>query len=185
VGLRIERIRTRGSVLRGGASVEVENNCWLVGDDDEVLVVDAPHDADAVEAAIGDRGVVAVVCVCGDDDHVRYAPELAERLLAPVLLHPDDRALWDQVHARHEPDGPLKDGMDLEVAGTHVTVLHTPGHTPGSVCLHVPALGAVLAGDTTQATASLRQLPAPTRVLPGHGEESTVDALPPAEDGPG
>ena len=152
------------------------NNVWLIGDDKEVLVVDAAHDPDAIEAAVGDRNAVAIACTAGLDAHVRYAPELAERLTTQVLLHPDDRDLWDAVHARHEPDGPLRDGQVLHVAGLRVQVLHTPGSTPGSVCLLVPEQGVVFTGDTRRSHARLLELPPGTRLLRGHGDETTVAA---------
>ena len=199
---RIEHLVTSGTFSLDGQTFDVDNNVWLLGNDDEVVVIDAPHDADAIEAAVGDRNLVAVVCTHAHDDHVRYAPELGERLSAPVLLHPDDRVLWDLVHARREPDGALRDGMDLEVAGTHLTVLHTPGHAPGAVCLHAPELGVVFSGDTLFAggpgatgrsysdfptiLSSIRSrlfaLPPETRVLTGHGDETTVGAEAPSYD---
>lgn len=198
----IEHLVTAGTFSLDGQTVEVENNVWLLGDDDEVVLIDAPHDPDALEAAVGDRNLAAIVCTHAHDDHVRYAPEVGERLTAPVLLHPDDRVLWDLVHARHEPDGPLRDGMVLEVAGTRMTVLHTPGHAPGAVCLHVPDLGVVFTGDTLFAggpgatgrsysdfptiLSSVRRrlltLPPETRVLTGHGAETTVAAEAPSYD---
>jgi glyoxylase-like metal-dependent hydrolase (beta-lactamase superfamily II) len=199
---RVEHLVTAGTFSLDGQTFEVENNVWLLGDDDEVVVIDAPHDADAIEAAVGDRNLAAIVCTHAHDDHVRFAPEVGERLSAPVLLHPDDRVLWDLVHARHEPDGALRDGMVLEVAGTRMTVLHTPGHAPGAVCLHVPDLGLVFSGDTLFAggpgatgrsysdfptiLSSIRSrlfaLPPETRVLTGHGPETTVAAEAPSYD---
>lgn len=199
---RIEHLVTSGTFSLDGETFDVDNNVWLLGDDSEVVVVDAPHDPDAIEAAVGDRNVVAIVCTHAHDDHVRYAPELAERLLAPVLLHPDDRVLWDLVHARHEPDGALKEGMDIEVAGTHLSVLHTPGHAPGAVCLYAPELGVVFSGDTlfhggpgatgrsysdfptilSSIRSRLFTLPPETRVLTGHGDETTVGAEAPSYD---
>ena len=199
---RIEHLVTSGTFSLDGQTFDVDNNVWLLGDDDEVVVIDAPHDADAIEAAVGDRHLVAVVCTHAHDDHVRYAPELAERLSTSVLLHRDDRVLWDLVHARHEPDGALRDGMDLEVAGTRLTVLHTPGHAPGAVCLHAPDLGVVFSGDTlfsggpgatgrsysdfptilSSIRSRLFTLPPETRVLTGHGDETTVGAEAPSLD---
>ena len=199
---RIEHLVASGTFSLDGQTFDVDNNVWLLGNDDEVVVIDAPHDADAIEAAVGDRNLVAVVCTHAHDDHVRYAPEVGERLSAPVLLHPDDRVLWDLVHARREPDGALREGMDLEVAGTHLTVLHTPGHAPGAVCLHAPELGVVFSGDTLFAggpgatgrsysdfptiLSSIRSrlfaLPPETRVLTGHGDETTVGAEAPSYD---
>ena len=199
---RIEHLVTSGTFSLDGQTFDVDNNVWLVGDDSEVVLIDAPHDPDAIEAAVGDRNLVAVVCTHAHDDHVRFAPEVGERLSAPVLLHPDDRVLWDLVHARHEPDGALRDGMDIEVAGTHLTVMHTPGHAPGAVCLSVPELGVVFSGDTLFAggpgatgrsyssfptildsiRTRLFALPPETRVLTGHGDETTVGAEAPSYD---
>ena len=197
---RIEHLVTSGTFTLDGQTFEVDNNVWLLGDDEEVLVVDAPHDPDAIAAAVGDRTVVAVACTHAHDDHVRSAPELAERLSTSVLLHRDDRVLWDLVHARHEPDGPLRDGQVLEVAGTKVHVLHTPGHAPGAVCFSVPDLGVVFSGDTLfsggpgatgrsysdyptildSIRTRLFALPPETRVLTGHGDETTVGAEAPS-----
>jgi len=202
VTARIEHLVTSGTFTLDGQTYDVDNNVWLLGDDDEVMVFDAPHDPDAIEAAVGDRTVVAIACTHAHDDHVRSAPELAERLSTSILLHPDDRVLWDLTHARHEPDGNLRDGQLLEVAGTRVKVLHTPGHSPGAVCFSVPDLGVVLSGDTLfsggpgatgrsysdyptildSIRTRLFTLPPETRVLTGHGDETTVAAEAPSYD---
>ena len=199
---RIEHLVTSGTFSLDGQTFDVDNNVWLLGDDDEVLVIDAPHDPDAIAAAVGDRTVVAIACTHAHDDHVRYAPELAERLSTDVLLHPDDRVLWDLTHSRHEPDGSLREGQRLEVAGTKVHVLHTPGHAPGAVCFSVPDLGVVFTGDTLfqggpgatgrshsdyptildSIRTRLFTLPPETRVLTGHGDETTVGAEAPSYD---
>ncbi|MCY7365051.1 MAG: MBL fold metallo-hydrolase [Frankiaceae bacterium] len=199
---RLEHLVTSGTFSLDGQTFDVDNNVWILGDDDEVIVFDAPHDPDAIEAAVGDRTVVAIACTHAHDDHVRYAPELAERLTTQVLLHPEDRVLWDLTHARHEPDGMLREGQVLEVAGTRVHVLHTPGHAPGAVCFSVPDLGAVLSGDTLfsggpgatgrsysdystildSIRTRLLTLPPETRVLTGHGDETTVGAEAPSYD---
>ena len=199
---RIEQLVTSGTFSLDGQTFDVDNNVWLIGDDDEVIVFDAPHDPDAIEAAVAGRTVVAIACTHAHDDHVRCAPELAERLSTPVLLHPDDRVLWDLTHARHEPDGTLRDGQVLEVAGTRLHVLHTPGHAPGAVCFSAPELGVVVSGDTLfqggpgatgrsysdyptildSIRTRLFALPPETRVLTGHGPETTVAAEAPSYD---
>ena len=199
---RIEHLVTSGTFSLDGQTFDVDNNVWLIGDDDEVIVVDAPHDADAIAEAVGDRTVVAIACTHAHDDHVRFAPELGERLSAQVLLHPEDRVLWDLTHARHEPDGTLREGQVLEVAGTRLHVLHTPGHAPGAVCFSVPDLGVVVTGDTLfqggpgatgrsysdyptildSIRTRLFTLPPETRVLTGHGGETTVGAEAPSYD---
>jgi len=202
VTARVEHLVTSGTFSLDGQTFDVDNNVWIIGDDEEVIVVDAPHDADAIAEAVGDRTVVAIACTHAHDDHVRYAPELGERLSAQVLLHPEDRVLWDLTHARHEPDGTLREGQVLEVAGTKLHVLHTPGHAPGAVCFSVPDLGLVLTGDTLfqggpgatgrsysdyptildSIKRRLFTLPPETRVLTGHGAETTVGAEAPSYD---
>jgi len=202
VTARIEHLVTSGTFSLDGGTYDVDNNVWLLGDDDEVLVIDAPHDPDAIEAAVAGRTVVAIACTHAHDDHVRSAPELAERLSAPVLLHPDDRVLWDLVHARHEPDGALADGQVLDVAGTRVHVLHTPGHAPGAVCFSVPDIGVVFSGDTLfsggpgatgrsysdygtildSIRTRLFALPPETVVHTGHGDDTSVGAEAPSYD---
>ena len=193
---RVEHLVTSGTFSLDGQTFDVDNNVWLLGDDEQVLVIDAPHDPGAIAEAVGSRSVVAIACTHAHDDHVRSAPELAERLSTQVLLHPADRALWDLTHPDAAPDGPLEDGMVLDVAGTSVHVLHTPGHAPGAVCFWVPELRAVFSGDTLFAggpgatgrsysdfptildSVRTRLLPLPpeTVVHPGHGSDTTIGA---------
>ncbi|MFF9867133.1 MULTISPECIES: MBL fold metallo-hydrolase [unclassified Streptomyces] len=194
--VRAERVVTSGTFSLDGETFDVDNNVWLIGDDDEVLVVDAAHDAGAVTAAVAGRRVTAVVCTHGHDDHIGAAPALAAATGAPVLLHPADRELWDAVHPGRAPDGALGDGQELLVAGVGVRVLHTPGHTWGSCALHVPFLDAVFTGDTLfhggpgatgrsysdrdTIVASIRRrllpLPGATVVHTGHGPDTTIAA---------
>ena len=70
----IERVVTHGTFELDGGSWEVDNNIWIVGDDSEVIVIDAAHDAEAIEDAVGGRHVVAVVCTHGHNDHITVAP---------------------------------------------------------------------------------------------------------------
>ena len=199
---RVEHLVTSGTFSLDGQTFDVDNNVWLLGDDDEVLVIDAPHDPSAIETAVGGRTVVAIACTHAHDDHVRSAPELAERLSTNVLLHPEDRVLWNLTHPRHAPDGALRDGQVIEVAGVRVHVLHTPGHAPGAVCFSVPDLGVVFTGDTLFAGGpgatgrsfsdyptildsirlKLFTLAPEVRVLTGHGDETTVAAEAPSYD---
>lgn len=145
---RIDHAVTSGTFTLDGETFDVDNNVWILGDDHECLVIDAPHDVDAILEVVGDREVRAIVCTHAHDDHVRVAPELAERTGARILLNPDDAPLWQLTHPERQPDGELHDGDTLEIAGTAVRVIATPGHAPGAVCLAVPELGVVFAGDT-------------------------------------
>jgi glyoxylase-like metal-dependent hydrolase (beta-lactamase superfamily II) len=191
----IEHLVTSGIFSLDGQDFDVDNNVWVVGDEDEVIVVDPAHDAGAIISAIGGRRVVAIVCTHGHNDHITAAPDVAAATGADIHLHPDDRMLWDVVHPGVETS-PLADGDVITVAGTDLRVLHTPGHSPGGVCLYAPDIGVVLSGDTLfhggpGATGrsfshfptildSIRErllsLPADTRVLTGHGDETTIGA---------
>ncbi|EHR52624.1 Zn-dependent hydrolase, glyoxylase [Saccharomonospora marina XMU15] len=192
----VRNVVTSGVFQLDGGSWDVENNVWIVGDDNEVIVIDAAHDAARIADAIGDATVRAIVCTHAHNDHVNAAPELARRTSAPILLHPDDRVLWELTHPDRAPDGELSDGQSLSIAGTELEVLHTPGHAPGAVCLHAPDLGVVFTGDTlfhggpgatgrsysdyptivTSITRRLFELPAETVVHTGHGEDTTIGA---------
>jgi glyoxylase-like metal-dependent hydrolase (beta-lactamase superfamily II) len=194
VSARIEHLETSGVFTLDGGSWEVDNNVWIVGDDDECVVVDAPHDADAIATAVGSRRVLAILATHAHDDHVRVAPQLADRFGAPIALHPDDLPVWRLTHSERSPEQTLSDGQVIEVAGTELHVLHTPGHAPGAVCFYAPSLGTVFTGDTLFAggpgatgrsfsdfdtiIASIRDrllaLPPQTRVLTGHGDSTTI-----------
>ena len=145
---RIDHVVTSGTFSLDGETHQVDNNVWVVGDDAECVVIDAPHDVDAILAVVGERRLKAIVCTHAHDDHVRVAPALRERAGAPILLHPADRPLWELTHPDLLWDVDLSDGQVLDVGGTTLTVLHTPGHAPGAVCLHAPDLGCVFTGDT-------------------------------------
>jgi glyoxylase-like metal-dependent hydrolase (beta-lactamase superfamily II) len=193
---RIDHRVIAGTFTLDGETHQVDNNLWVIGDDTECVVIDAPHDVDAIMAAVGDRRVKAILCTHAHDDHVRVAPALRERVSAPILLHPDDQPLWELTHADELWDVDLSDGQQVEVAGTTLEVLHTPGHAPGGVCFSVPELGCVFTGDTLFAGGpgatgrsfsdlevlvgsihdKLFALPDDTVVHTGHGEDTTVGA---------
>lgn len=198
---RIEHVVTSGQFCLDGGCWDVDNNVWLVGDDREVLVIDAPHEAAPILAAIDGRKVTAIVLTHGHNDHINAALALAEATGAPVWFPPADRMLWDEVHTE-APDNDLVDGTEFAVAGTTLRAIHTPGHSPGSTCLYAADLGTVFSGDTLfnggpGATGrsysdfpaiiesirnSLLTLPADTVVKTGHGDETTIGAEAPNLD---
>lgn len=198
----IQRLVSTGQFSLDGGTWDVDNNVWLVGDEREVVVVDAAHDADAVLEAVGDRRLVAILCTHAHDDHVRAAPELAARTGAPVLLHPDDEVLWKLTHPDRPPDQQLAHDQTLEVGGFRIEVLHTPGHAPGAVCFHLPEAGVLLSGDTlfqggpgatgrsysdfATIVGSIRDrlltLPEDTVVHTGHGRDTSIGAEAPSLD---
>jgi glyoxylase-like metal-dependent hydrolase (beta-lactamase superfamily II) len=171
-------------------------NTWLVGNTEEVIVVDPGSDAAAVLAAASGREILAVICTHGHPDHVAAALEVAARDEAPVALHRKDVLAWREAYSGGEkPDIEMEDGGIFEVADVALEVLHTPGHSPGSVSLYCEELGVVFSGDALLAGGpaphageypdfpgqlsaigqELLTLPEETRVLPGHGDEITVE----------
>jgi glyoxylase-like metal-dependent hydrolase (beta-lactamase superfamily II) len=185
---------------------ELETNCWLVSDDDggPLVVIDPAGDPDELLAAIGGAPVTAVALTHGHFDHIGAAREVLAATGAPLLVHEAD------AEAILTPDGSggarfgfdvtappadrlLRDGDVVEAGSLRLTVLHTPGHTPGSICLHSEADDELFSGDTLFADsvgrtdfaggdpramrdsiARLAMLPGGTRVHPGHGPDTTV-----------
>jgi glyoxylase-like metal-dependent hydrolase (beta-lactamase superfamily II) len=144
MAVRVDHGVTSGTFSLDGQTFDVDNNVWVVGDDETCVVIDAPHSVDGILEVVGDRRVTAILLTHAHDDHVRVAPELAERTGAPMYLHPAEEPLWKLVHPDEPMPQPLADGD--RIAG--MTVLHTPGHSPGAVCLYAPDLGCVFTGDT-------------------------------------
>ncbi|EWC58336.1 putative hydrolase in cluster with formaldehyde/S-nitrosomycothiol reductase MscR [Actinokineospora spheciospongiae] len=192
---RIDRVVTSGTFSLDGGTWDVDNNVWIIGDDDDVVVVDAAHDAEAIQEAVAGRRVTAIICTHAHDDHINAAAALASATTAPVKLHPADDELWQRVYPGTTYQ-PLTDGEEIDVAGLTLKVLHTPGHAPGAVCLHIPELSALFSGDTLfqggpgatgrsfssfptiidSITDHLLTLPPDTVVHPGHGDTTTIGA---------
>ena len=160
---RIEQVVTSGKVSLDDDDYEVETNTYIVGDDEEVIVIDPANDAEAIFKVVDGREVMAVICTNGRDNIVSTVLEVAadeDRGDAPVYLHQKDRLLWRRYFRRLAketedddlkeiaPDGDLEDGGIFEIAGVQLEVMHTPGFTPGSVTLFSEQLGVLFTGHT-------------------------------------
>jgi glyoxylase-like metal-dependent hydrolase (beta-lactamase superfamily II) len=194
-GLRIDHVETSGKFILDGGEWDVDNNIWIVGDDSEVFIIDAAHDAAPIIEKVAGRKVRGIICTHAHNDHITVAPELSEKLDAPIYVHPGDQMLWDETHAgvAHEN---LSDQQVFNIAGTDMRVLNTPGHSPGSCCLYLPEPGELFSGDTLfqggpgatgrkyssfdtiieSLKTSVLDLPAETIVRTGHGDHTTVGA---------
>ena len=200
--MAIELVQTDGIFALDGGEWEVTNNSWLVGNDREVMIIDAAHDADAIAAAANGRRVNSIVLTHGHNDHINAAVALQDLVDAPILLHPADRMLWDVVYPKQAPDVTLDAGQTLVAGGVELGVLSTPGHSPGCCCFYDPSGDHLFSGDTLfcggpgatgrsyssfdTIVASIRSqllsLPPQTVVHTGHGDTTTIGAEAPGLD---
>jgi glyoxylase-like metal-dependent hydrolase (beta-lactamase superfamily II) len=192
--VRVDHAITSGTFSLDGETHQVDNNVWVIGDDEDCVVIDAPHSVDDILAVVAGRTVKAILCTHAHDDHVRVAPELRVLTGAPILLHPDDQPLWELTHPDELWDVDIEDGQSIKVGGAALTILHTPGHAPGAVCIYVHDLGCVFTGDTLfeggpgatgrsfsdadlikeSISRRLFELPDDTVVHTGHGSDTTI-----------
>ena len=197
----IENLVTSGTFSLDGGTWDVDNNVWIVGDENEVIVIDPAHNAQQVAQQVGDRKTLAVLLTHGHDDHIRAARETAELLQAPIYLNPEDRMLWDEVYD-DAPDHEITDGDTFTVAGVTLRAIHTPGHSPGSTSFYAEELNTVFTGDTLfqggpgatgrsysdfptiieSIKTSLLTLPEDTEVRTGHGDSTSIGAEKPHLD---
>ncbi|GAA1411652.1 Zn-dependent hydrolase or glyoxylase [Glutamicibacter uratoxydans] len=196
MSVSVENVVTSGTFSLDGGTWEVDNNVWIIGDENEVMVIDPAHDVAKIREAVGEREVMAVLLTHGHDDHIRAAAQFSDEVDAPLFLNPEDQMLWDAVYPEREIDAEIHEGDSFTVAGTSFTALHTPGHSPGSTCFYAEDLGVLFSGDTLfnggpgatgrsyssfetiieSIRTKLLTLPADTVVNTGHGDSTSIGA---------
>ncbi len=187
----------------------VDSNCYLIYDENDTAtpgaVIDPGGELQPLLTEITQRNVRLhfILNTHGHFDHIAANAQLKAAFPVPIGLHPADRELLIGgggaamfgllILNSPSPELELRDGLTLEIGRLHLQVLHTPGHTPGSICVYCPQENALFTGDTLfagsvgrtdlaggdsrQLTASLRRLltlPHETLILPGHGPTSSL-----------
>lgn len=185
----------------------VQSNTYLVYDEEqrEGAIVDPGGKIHPLVEEIEERDVKVryILLTHGHFDHIAGNAGIKSEFNVPLGVHPDDRdlviegggaSMFEMAYVPSpEPDFDLTDGLRLELGKLHIEVIHTPGHTPGSVCLYVPEEQALLTGDTlfagsvgrtdlpggharklTNSLRKLMQLPPETHIYPGHGPRTTL-----------
>src|SRR5699024_37609 len=109
----VQRLRTSGTLHLEEGDFDVENNVWIVGDDESAVVIDASHKYETIARGLGDQERRAFVPMPGHSDHVNDAVHLADLSERPILLHEGAPEVWPKVHPGREPDAPLLHGEVL------------------------------------------------------------------------
>jgi len=184
-------------------------NCTLLGDEEagEAIVIDPGDEISRIHRRIGELGLKLkqILITHAHIDHIGGAIKLKRLTGAPILFNENDMPLLEMMDAQAgwigvptpevaPPDSSLTEGLTVGLDRYPAQVLHTPGHTQGSVCLHFAPLNLVVAGDTLFAGSigrtdlpggngrqiidsiktRLMPLPDETRVIPGHGPDTTI-----------
>ncbi|MBI5142161.1 MAG: MBL fold metallo-hydrolase [Nitrospirae bacterium] len=185
---------------------QLEVNCWLVTDEAtrETMIIDPGDEPDRIEEWIRREKlkVKFIVCTHSHFDHVGALPELKASTGAAIVLHKDEKPLYDRAHELAvswgfkigrlpKPEVLANDGGTIAIGGATFRVIHTPGHSPGGICLL--GNGSLFSGDTlfagsigrtdlpggdfkalSASLAKLKKLPDNTIVHPGHGPSSNI-----------
>ncbi len=193
-------------IIKSIAVGPLQANCIIVADDKskKAIVVDPGDESDRIVGIINEMGLTAEVIVCthGHFDHIAVVGDIKNQTGGRVAIHRDElelyygakdmAAFWGHsIDVPPEPDILLSEGDTLTIGDLDFSILHTPGHSPGGICLYVG--NTVITGDTLfkgsvgrtdfyggdvnklkQSFQRLMALPEGTNVLPGHGPATTI-----------
>ncbi len=195
-------------ILEVFPSGPLETNAYLIACEAtrHAAVIDAPMEcSDDVIRRAGELSVTIdkILLTHSHWDHIADVAILKEKLNVPVFIHRDDAGNLEHPGADRlpvffpmtglKPDGYLEEGQKIAVGNLSLTVIHTPGHTPGGVCFYLPGQHVLFSGDTLfhgtignlslptaqpalmwESLKKLAALPANTQVYPGHGGPTTI-----------
>jgi len=193
-------------LIKSVAVGPLQANCFIIGDEKtkKTMVIDPGDEPDRIMDIIKKNGldVKYIICTHGHFDHVGAVSDIKKETNADVLIHIDElqiyksaldmAAFWGyDIDPLPDPDRFVNDNDEIKMGGLFFKVMHTPGHSPGCICIY--GEGVVITGDTIfagsvgrtdfyggdslklkQSFRKLMKLPDDTKVLPGHGETSTI-----------
>jgi hydroxyacylglutathione hydrolase len=188
--------RNKGTlIIKRFVSQTNDNNAYVLVNGDEVAVFDAADAHGEISNLLDEQelSLKYLLATHGHKSHLRSLSVLKERLGGTLCIHELDLDLLKESDNTLEPDMTLKDNASLPLGDTVIKVLHTPGHTPGSLCFYVKKARALFSGDTLLKgefgriwgphsmglmLRSLKRLnsviPPKTTVYPGHGPFTTM-----------
>ncbi|MEW6600912.1 MAG: MBL fold metallo-hydrolase [Nitrospirota bacterium] len=184
----------------------LEENTYIIGDETtrQAIVVDPGDESDRIIEIIKDRGlqVHSIICTHTHFDHIGAVGDIKKATGARILIHREDQQVYETAKDQAafwgydfndipQPDGYIDEGDNIQIGSVNFKVMHTPGHSPGGICLYSD--GVIITGDTLfkgsvgrtdfpggdmdalkHSFRRLLGLPENTRIYSGHGPDSTV-----------
>jgi glyoxylase-like metal-dependent hydrolase (beta-lactamase superfamily II) len=190
-----EDMRKNDLTIKAFVSSPRDTNVYVIACGGEAAVVDAADCCDVLRGSLKEMGATLkyILLTHGHPSHISSLSRIKKEMGGKICMHPSDQDLLQQQEENLKSDLLLSDGQPLKLAEATIKILHTPGHTPGSLCYHLREAGALFTGDTLLKgefgkirgphsmglmLRSLKRLnsviPPKTSIYPGHGPSSTM-----------